>query len=223
MPRATIAFGPGESYFFDSPHKWSHQNLPDNIRDLISEKDLKEIKDISLGPGGAYTCSYIHNDDTVWLKHWNLPKTLSEWLITPEGNFARDDKTLRVRFGPNNEFVAWDAKGSRWEGIPTSLGDSLGSNMENGDWIAGRGIKQISLGAEGTYVYFTNDGRAYWELEGKNDAVDKWLANGDGYENIEVGFIPFFLSCQHGTCSESESSGSKLTFPLVHKSISLPN
>ena len=56
---ACVAFGPNDSYFFNSPNKWSKHELPPVITALFTnEPKIKEVHDLALGPDGSYVIVY---------------------------------------------------------------------------------------------------------------------------------------------------------------------
>ena len=100
MPYWCAAFGPYNSYFFNSPHKWSMCGLPDRINCLFNtEPKAKAFHDIALGPNGSY--AIIFTDQTgLKVRHSGLPQQVEQWLLNHSGraiSSARDLATMQVR------------------------------------------------------------------------------------------------------------------------------
>jgi hypothetical protein len=56
---ACVAFGPNESFFFNSPTKWSRGGLPDDVEALFTgQNKVKEVFNMALAPDGPYCVAY---------------------------------------------------------------------------------------------------------------------------------------------------------------------
>lgn len=59
MVTTCVAFGPNDSYFFNSPTKWSRGGLPANVEKLFTgQNKVKDIFDMALAPDGSYSVTY---------------------------------------------------------------------------------------------------------------------------------------------------------------------
>lgn len=53
-------FGPNDSYFLNSPTKWSMAGLPADLGALFTkEPKIKEVYQMALGPDGSYLVAYL--------------------------------------------------------------------------------------------------------------------------------------------------------------------
>lgn len=54
------AFGPNDSYFLNSPTKWSMAGLPPDVGALFTKQPkIKEVYEMALGPDGSYMVAYL--------------------------------------------------------------------------------------------------------------------------------------------------------------------
>ncbi|EPS37605.1 hypothetical protein H072_8698 [Dactylellina haptotyla CBS 200.50] len=197
MPAWSATFGPDGSYFFNSPHKWSHSGMPMNLTDLIGEKDLRDIHELTLGPNGSYVCTYSNNDGMMYIRRHNLPAKLEKWLVPVEGgsfSAERDMGSLRVTLGPDGSFAAWDNTGAaQWENLPATLSTYIRSIMdENNRWKPGYELKNLSLGANGSWVFISKRGAGCHNLQGGAPELAEFLLGLENYAGLEgVQLCPF--------------------------------
>ena len=178
MPYWCAAFGEKDSYFFNSPHKWSMCGLPDRINSLFNtEPKATEIHEIALGPNGAY--AIIFSDQTgIKVRHSNLPLPVEQWLLNHSGrsiNAGRDLASMQITLGPNGSYFAFDKNGCLWGGLPPGLQAAIDERRDsNGCFKPGAYPYLVSLGAEGTFTLFTVGGGGTWNLAGKQQ-LDQYL------------------------------------------------
>lgn len=178
MPYWCAAFGANDSYFFNSPHKWSMCGLPDRIISLFNtEPKAKEIHEIALGPNGSY--AIIFSDQTgIKVRHSGLPPPVEKWLLNHSGraiNAARDLATMQITLGPNGSYFSFDKNGCIWGGLPPGLQSAIDERRDsNGCFKPGAYPYLVSLGAEGTYAMFTIGGSGSWNFGGKQQ-LDQYL------------------------------------------------
>lgn len=183
MPYWCAAFGPSDSYLFNSPRKWSMCGLPDRVNSLFTiEPKAREIHEIALGPNGSY--AIIFSDATgIKVRHSGLPAAMEEWLLSHSKraiNSARDLATMQITLGPNGSYFAFDKTGCTWGGLPPALDAAVNERRDGtGCFKPGAYPYLVSLGAAGTYTMFTVGGGGTWYFGGQKPELDQYL-NGLG-------------------------------------------
>lgn len=57
---ACAVFGPNDSYFLNSPTKWSMAGLPPDVGALFTQQPkIKEVYDMALGPDDSFLVAYL--------------------------------------------------------------------------------------------------------------------------------------------------------------------
>lgn len=188
MPYWCAAFGPENSYFFNSPRKWSMYGLPDRINSLFTtEPKAQQVHEIALGPNGSY--AIIFTDATgIKVRHSGLPQAVEQWLLNHSGrsiNSARDLSTMQIALGPNGSYFAFDRNGSVWGGLPPALDAAVNVRRDsNGCFKPGQYPYLVSLGAAGTYAMVTVGGHGTWYFGGQKPQLDQYLSNLDSLMHV---------------------------------------
>jgi hypothetical protein len=91
------------------------------------------------------------------------PKGLKAYLFDTNAQTQRRDKHLRVSFGPNSSFFAWDQTSMRWSNTPSSLEETVQSWLSPSGWKTGP-PRAIALGAEGAWFALSEYGTVAWDI-----------------------------------------------------------
>lgn len=81
---SVICFGPNESYLFNSPTKWSYNNLPQALTALFAQQPkIQDVHELALGPtNGCYVIVYRDAYGKVMLSKGNLHISYSTLVLT---------------------------------------------------------------------------------------------------------------------------------------------
>jgi len=211
MVTCCVAFGPDDSYLFNSPSKWAWKGIPENVRKLMAEEPkAANLNEISFGPDGSYLCVYTKKDGGMMLTRSGLPDSLDKWLVPVAGkgvSAKRDLGSLNVALGPNGSFFAFDKNGAFWSGLPDALEKAIaGKRDAKGNFKSGEYPQSIALGADDTYVLTTVGGGFAWTLTDGNKALKEFLRTQKSLKNIYVILSPvrsdiYMTLSGYGMCS----------------------
>lgn len=214
MPYWCAAFGPNDSYFFNSPLKWSMCGLPDRINTLFNTgPKAKEIHEIALGPNGSY--AIIFTDQTgIKVRHSGLPQPVEQWLLNHSGraiNSARDLASMQISLGPKGSYFAFDKNGCIWGNLPPALEAAVNERRNmNGYFKPGAYPYLVSLGAAGTYAMFTVGGGGSWYFGGQKNELDQYLHGLSSLMHVVCALLYQFVL-------NSNQSAGRHPFTLQHR------
>jgi hypothetical protein len=180
MVTCCAAFGPDDSYLFNSPSKWAWKGIPEDVRKLMAvEPKVANINEISFGPSGSYLCVYAKKGGGLMLTRSGIPDSLEKWLVPVAGkgvSASRDLASLNVALGPNGSFFAFDKNGAFWSKLPAALNKAIADKRDaKGRFKSGEYPQSVALGADDTYVLTTVGGGFAWTLTDDNKALKEFL------------------------------------------------
>jgi hypothetical protein len=198
MVTCCVAFGPDDSYLFNSPSKWAWKGVPEDVRKLMAvEPKAADINEVSFGPDGSYLCVYTKKGGGMMLARSGLPESLNKWLVPIAGkgvSAKRDLGSLNVALGPKRSFFAFDKNGAFWSGLPDALEKAIAAKRDTkGNFKSGEYPQSIALGADDTYVLTTVGGGGAWTLTDDNKALREFLKAQKSLKNI----VGLSLSFKH--------------------------
>ena len=106
-----------------------------------------------------------------------LPAALDKWLVpVPDREVARDIPSLRIALGPCGAYFAFDKHGSAWGSLPNPMNEAIEARRDaKGSFNLDQGPASVSLGPDGAYVFITTGGGGFWNLQGQNDVLQRFL------------------------------------------------
>lgn len=181
------------------PANLHSNNLPLEIQELYTKKEVSYGRHMALGANGSFFFSYKpKNANGTRVKLIGLPTDLDEWIFAKDadGGWKRSLEGLRVSLGPKNEsWFATDGNSYRWCNLPEGLQKEIDANM-NDDGCFEHRPRIVSLGVDGDYVWVTgtegDPGEITWVTRGYqmvSDAFTSLRRNG----NLELVHVRFLL------------------------------
>ncbi|KAF7341078.1 hypothetical protein MSAN_02093900 [Mycena sanguinolenta] len=163
--------------------------------------------------------SYFLNSPNQWSRA-GLPEGLNRlFTMQPKlrevhemalgARWLRDLHTLQITLGPNRSYFAFDESGATWGNLPTGLNQFIAKWRDaKGRFKAGGFPQNVSLGADGSYVYTTVGGGGAWNLCGAADELDSALEASRNLSGICVILSPcrlgmYLVIFRDGRCASA--------------------
>ena len=213
MVSCCAAFGPNDSYFFNSPGKWAMRGLPSDLQArFTAPAEAKEVYDLALGPDGAF-CMCYRDAAGLKLRHSSLPAGLETWLIPVKGKgVVRNLEDTSVVLGPGGSYWAIEngSGAACWGSLPPVLDRHIDAcRKPGGGWKPGLQPQSVALGPDGAFVLTCVGGAGECELNGKYPALEGYLEKVDSVQGVVrplSTLLPQRLSAK--ACAEAQSATS---------------
>ncbi|MCJ1437810.1 hypothetical protein MMC27_007197 [Xylographa pallens] len=205
-------FGPNNTYFLGCRSYWWYRGP---MFKKLEELNISEPYVVALDSTGGIFTTYESRDHLpkLWYslplkdknciqswemadKQWKLKslsrhsyQTLMDWISIHFSNVSIEQlRRSTVVFGPGKTYFARSAKGCLWNNLPADLETRIIADMGE----AGRGPPQhLTLGNEGTWVAFWNDGSFSWNLKSSYPRLHDHMEYNDPEEK---GICSVFIS-----------------------------
>ncbi|CAK7224552.1 hypothetical protein SCUCBS95973_005555 [Sporothrix curviconia] len=166
---AVVAFGPGNSWFVESPSQWKWGTLPERCLGFFtSTKPFKvaHVHNLVLGAKGSFMMTWRGQDGCNYQFNTGLPCDLEAWLDKKDssGRLARTVADIRLALGPDNaSYFVTDGKDYSWSNLPTGLHNFVESLRKPGGGFTSA-PRIVALGAQGNYMMITAGHGGAWSV-----------------------------------------------------------
>ncbi|CAK7224645.1 hypothetical protein SBRCBS47491_005620 [Sporothrix bragantina] len=166
---AVVAFGPGDSWFVESPSQWKWGTLPAPCLGFFhstAPSKVDHVHNLVLGANGSFMMTWRGKDGSSYQCNSGLPPDLAAWLDKKDasGRLARNVTNIRLAIGPDNaSFFVTDGIDYYWSNLPVGLNNAIKSLLRPGGGFTSA-PRLVALGVQGNYMMITAGHGGSWSV-----------------------------------------------------------